>query len=127
MTDQAVDILFRSKIKARVHPSITHMTSGTVGKIGLRCDAEVVQYVSLANLLLVIGIKKLPGPVFCFMDLFGCFGMALDADPGYFRAGIESILQFFELAMISSSRGICRSCNQNRQNKYSAAAEYFIN
>ena len=78
------------------------MAGRTVGKIRLRRDAEVVQYVSFTNPLLVIGIKKLPGPVFGFMDLFRRFGMAFDAGLRYFGTGFKTGLQFLELGVVSS-------------------------
>jgi hypothetical protein len=101
MAYQAVNIFFRSKIEALVFPAITYVASRAVGKIRLRRDAEVIKDIALAKPLLVIGIKKLPGPVVGFMKLLGRFRVAFDAGPGDFRTGLEVLLQFLELGVIS--------------------------
>ena len=101
MTYKAVNIFFGSEIEALVLPAITYMAARAVGKVGLRCDTEIIQDIALAKPLLVIGIKKLPGPVVGFMKLFGRFRVALDAGPGYFRTGLEILLQLLELGVVS--------------------------
>ena len=78
------------------------MAGGAVGKIRLRRDAEIIQDIALANPLLVVGIKKFPGPVVGFMNLFGSFCVAFDAGPGDFRTGLEIFLQFLEPGVIGS-------------------------
>jgi len=55
------------------------MAGRAISKVGLRGNAEVVQYVFFANTLLVIRIKEFPGPVFGLVDLFRCFVVALYA------------------------------------------------
>ena len=100
MAYKAINIFFRGKIEALVFPAITDMAGRAVGKIRLRRDAEVIQDISLANPLLVIGIEKFPGPVVGFMNLFGSFRVALEAGPGDFRAGLEILLQFLEFGVI---------------------------
>ena len=72
-----------------------------VGKIGLRCNAEVVQDIALADPLLVVRVQKLPDPVLGFLHLPGRFSMAFDADPRHFRTGLEILLQLLEPGVIS--------------------------
>jgi len=78
------------------------MAGRTVFIIGLWCNTEVVDDIFFAKPLFIFWIKKLPGPVFCFMDLFRCFGVAFDAGFRYFGTGSKMSLQFLELSMISS-------------------------
>lgn len=101
MAYKAINVFFRSKIEALVFPAITYMAGRAVGKIRLRRDAEVIQDIAFANPLLVVGIKKFPGPVVGFMDLFGRFCVAFDAGPGDFRARLEILFQFLEPGVIS--------------------------
>ena len=101
MAYQAVNIFFGGKIEALVLPAITYMAGRAVGKIRLRRDTEIIQDIALAKPLLVVGIKKLPGPVVGFMDLFGRLGVAFDAGPGDFRTGLEILLKLLEPGVIS--------------------------
>ena len=116
MTHHAVDVFFRGEIIALVFPAEAYMASRAVGKIGLRRNAEVIQYVALAQALFVIGIKKFPGPVLGFMKLLGSLGMACDTGPGDFRAGFEILLQLLELGMISCRYGRC-CASKNSEDK----------
>jgi len=117
MTYQAVDIFFSGKIKAFVYPTIANMACRAVGIIGLWRNAEVIQDIPLAEPLLVIGIKELPGPVLGFMNLFGGFCMAFDTGTGYFGTGLEIHLQFLELGVVSRRYCIgCSSYNCEDQN-----------
>ena len=116
---QAVDIFFSAEVEALVFPAITDVTSRAVRKIGLRRDAEVIQDIALAKPLLVIGIKKLPGPVIRLVNLLRRFGMTCDTGPGDFGSGLEMLLQFLELGVVGRRYCICGSGQSNEYKNHS--------
>ena len=117
MAYQAVDIFFNGEIVVLVFPAVAYVAGRAIGKIGLRCDTEVVQDIPLAQTLLVVGIQELPGPVTGFVYLLGGFGMAMQTGLCDLGAGIELLLKFLEFGVIGGRYGICRS-GKNYEDQY---------
>jgi hypothetical protein len=92
------------------------MAFRAMGKVGLGRDTEIIQNVALANALLVVRIQKLPGPVLGFLELLGRLGMTFDTGSRDLGTGLEILLQFLELVMISCRYGTCCS-NKNSKDK----------
>ena len=100
MTDDTVDICFRGEVEGVICPAITNMACTTEGLVGINRGAEIVDNIFLAQLLLGLGIYKLPGPVLGVVHLLGCLGMAGQAGLGYFGTILEMLIQLLKFGMV---------------------------
>jgi hypothetical protein len=100
VTGHAIDVFFRLEIEVGILPAVADMATGTEWEVRGDRDAEVVDHVLLAQPLLVFRVQEIPAPVFGLMHLFGCFGVATQANLGQFRTRAEGLLQLLELAVI---------------------------
>jgi len=100
VTNDAIDIIFRSEVELVVFPAITDMTGTTECLVGCYRGTEVINDILLTQFLLSRWVQKFPGPMLGTVYLLGCLSVTGETGLGDFRSAFKVLFQLFKLGMI---------------------------
>ena len=127
VTHQAIHVLLLGEVEGIILPSVPYVAGITEWLVGHFRDAEVVDEMFFAEQLTVRRVFIFPSPVRGLLDLFGRLGVAFQAGLGDIGTGLETLLQFLELAMVGGAGAGCggrRATDGKNSKRYEPTDEY---